>query len=72
MELFKMMAITLTANCISVLQQTVSWSNFLGKFPQKWAISIVNLCSNKFSCGHANGVLVNLVLLNFLNRERQT
>lgn len=67
-----MMAITLTANCISVLQQTVSWSNFLGKFRQKWAISIVNLCSNKFSCGHANGVLVNLVLLNFLNRERQT
>lgn len=56
------------ANC----ENTEFSSKFLGRFPVKWVIFIINLCGSKFSCGHANGALVNSVLLRFLNRERQT
>lgn len=52
-------------------EKAAFWAHVLGRFPLRCTISIVNLCGSKFSCGHANGALVNLVSLNFLNRERQ-
>lgn len=63
----------LLVNCVSKLLKTAFWSDFLGRFPLRCMISIVSLCSGStFSCGRADGVLINWVLLNFLNRKRQT